>query len=393
MKVAVFVPTTLGACLVDSIRKLSGPIPNSMVLPVDGHSPLRMWQEYSHMMRPGGVVATAVGASGEVFELRLRGEIDMGRSWELPVALAHRLHTLGHQFAAPEEAEALIWATGKLGSDARASVLEDKEGYCIAAKLTADDTLLSASAGLRRLFLFPLRVPPEAMTVVAPDDDSAAVANLEEAIMRVEAFLLGGRVGPATPTNPPRHWQIAAVIASVAGLIAIGVAWYSDALGGDPGHERTHVAAVPVVMETEPPKEERPTLAAAPFRLVEIRPLPGESCANAGPELTRSAQTKLVAVDGRFPDSAAGDLCAIRLEPAQTTSVVFVTFASALLDGVVPSQRTPAERDLPGLAETPVNLTDTFRASQVPIEHVMTVRTADGSTATFAHRIVPGAAP
>ncbi|MCA3448696.1 MAG: hypothetical protein INF93_18650 [Rhodobacter sp.] len=392
MKVAVFVPTTLGACLVDSIRKLSGPIPNSMVLPVDGHSPLHMSQDYNHMMRPGGVVATKVGASGEVFELRLRGEIDMGRSWELPVALAHRLHTLGHQFAAPEEAEALIWATGKLGSDARASVLEDKDGYCIAAKLVADDTRLSASAGLRRLFLFPLRVPPEAMTVVAPDDDSAAVANLEEAIKRVDAFVLGGRGGPETQTNL-RHWQIAAVIASVAGVIAVSVAWYSKPLRDDPGAVGTGGAAVPVFTGTEAAITEPPIVAAAPFRLVEIRPLPGESCANAGPELTRSAKTKLVAVDGRFPDSSAGGLCAIRLEPAQTTSVVFVTFDAALLDGVVPSQRTAPERVLPGLGETPVNLTDTFRASQVPIEHVMTVRTSDGSTATFAHRIVPGTAP
>ncbi|NUB46741.1 hypothetical protein GEU84_020315 [Fertoebacter nigrum] len=393
MKVAVFVPTTIGACLVDSIRKLSGPIPNSTVLPVDGHSQLQMSKDYNDMMRPGGVVATAVGASGEVFELRIRGEIDMGRSWELPVALAHRLHRLGHQFAPPEEAEALIWATGKLGSDARAIVLEEKDGYCIAAKLAADKTRLSATVGLRRLFLFPLRVPPEAMNVVAPEDDSSAVADLEEAIKRLDAFVLGGRIGPAAPTNRLRHRKFAAVIASVACLIAVGVATYSNSWGGYAWPQPKDELTVPVTTELDDPLKESPPVAAAPFRLVEIRPLPGESCANAGPELTRSVETKLEAMGGRFPDSAADKLCAIRLEPTQTALVVFVTFSEALLDGVVPSQRSRAERRLPGLAETPLNLTDTLRASQEPIKHIMTVRTTDGLTTTFAHHVVPGAAP
>ena len=46
-------------------------------------------------------------------ELRLSRSFDTGRSWEVPVALAHGLLARGHAIVAePAEADLILWATG-----------------------------------------------------------------------------------------------------------------------------------------------------------------------------------------------------------------------------------------------------------------------------------------
>jgi hypothetical protein len=116
MKLTVIIPTTGGPLLIKALRPRPG-LPASAAFAEGDFRPLPWSGDYGRLTAPSGPLAGAAGTL-EPHELRLSGSFDAGRSWEVPVSLAHLLIAKGkHAIVEPQEAEAMIFATGAVDLD------------------------------------------------------------------------------------------------------------------------------------------------------------------------------------------------------------------------------------------------------------------------------------
>ena len=115
MRIAIIVPTTAGPSLIRKLRPLHT-APRSLVFTQSDYKPLEISARYNDFLQPGGPLAGALGMEDTRFELRLSARVESGRSWELPVALAHWALAQGHEIVS-DKADMVIWATGALDSD------------------------------------------------------------------------------------------------------------------------------------------------------------------------------------------------------------------------------------------------------------------------------------
>lgn len=113
----VIIPTTHEPITIQSLKRRKR-LPASYVALKGDFRPLRMSSDYDRFVR-GPLQAVL----GEVvsFELVLDGDIDCGRSWELPVLIAHWLEAAEQAGGGRGEAERvpLVWATGMVDADLR----------------------------------------------------------------------------------------------------------------------------------------------------------------------------------------------------------------------------------------------------------------------------------
>jgi hypothetical protein len=158
------------------------------------YRPLPVSAAYQAFTAQGGPLDIAFGISSSSFDLRLSTRIDTGRSWELPVALAHWLQAQGHHVGV-DEPELLVWATGALDLDMRV-IIQD---YHLATKLSASTDLLKAAVekGCRVIVLLPdAATQPEGL-----DTDAVLhqVTSVPEAIDFLRPLVEDEQQKPAAP--------------------------------------------------------------------------------------------------------------------------------------------------------------------------------------------------
>lgn len=117
VSILVVVPTTGGPVVLRSLKRRPG-LPASAAFAAGDYRPLPWSGDYARLAAAGGPLSRLAGEVSEPYELRLSGSFDAGRSWEVPVCLAHGLLARGHSLTAdPEAADLVLWATGAVDLD------------------------------------------------------------------------------------------------------------------------------------------------------------------------------------------------------------------------------------------------------------------------------------
>ena len=180
---SVVIPTTGGATTIEGI-KLRSRLRTSLVTQQGDYRPLEMSADYAHLI--SGPLSEHIRPGP--YQLSLNGELETGRSWELPVALAHFLCERGALTTNSEPAAInfdvqaqseptrpvrpgyLIWATGKL--DADLSPLPDE--YRLDLKLQTSKALLERASADGQKIIF----------AIPPNLEKRQLTELEEAAHR-----------------------------------------------------------------------------------------------------------------------------------------------------------------------------------------------------------------
>src|SRR4051812_18835389 len=115
-RVAVFVATTDGPARVERITRERAP--QSMVCLNRSSTVLPISAAYDSFVRPGsGVIERAFGPfEPGAFRLDVSAPIEAGESWQLGFFVAHALAASSRDicFSAPEDADAVLWLTGRV---------------------------------------------------------------------------------------------------------------------------------------------------------------------------------------------------------------------------------------------------------------------------------------
>ena len=240
MRVRVFIATTEGPVAVQKITAEDPDVPS--VACRDGTTEvLAISPDYTRFVDRGtGLVAQLTGHGA--YRLDLDRPVDGGRSWQLPVLLAHLLDA-EQRLAGPEEpAELAILATGEVDREQRVRPVGR-----IAEKLAAAQDLVAGCRedGLPLVVLLPaddrhvgLEDRPEfanegaALRICAWDrvkHPSALEACERETALAPET---GSARNESKPARAGRRWSVhrlagtVLLLAAIAGL-AMGVAWWT----------------------------------------------------------------------------------------------------------------------------------------------------------------------
>jgi len=145
--------------------------------------------------------------------VRLSGSCDAGRSWEVPVCLAHGLVESGHPLAAtPAEADLILWATGAVDLDL--SVLPGD--YALLDKIARCTSLIAEAPGAALAVLLP-EGPQRAEAEAALRDLGRDVRLLPSDSVPAA---LAGLAAPQRPQQARR--AMAAVRGAAGGLVPDG---------------------------------------------------------------------------------------------------------------------------------------------------------------------------
>lgn len=233
MRVTVIVPTTAGPGLVAGLHARPH-LPRSQVNTVTDYRPLPdISERYHDFVEKGGPLRQLLALGDVQFELRLDSAPETGRSWELPVALAHWCRTQGHELVC-EKPDLVIWSTGAIKPDLQIR----PDTYHLVGKLEASREMLAR-----------YRVAGATLTVLLPDGEEAhrvqkQTENLEASLATVssvtDAFaVLSRTLGAASIAQAQaatvlegkdagkyakRGWPVGRIVglSGVAVLLAIG---------------------------------------------------------------------------------------------------------------------------------------------------------------------------
>ncbi|MEZ5840961.1 MAG: hypothetical protein R3D02_11250 [Hyphomicrobiales bacterium] len=211
MRITVIVPTTAGPRLVVGI--IARPrLPASLVITADDYRPLDdITERYDAFVGPAGPLRRGLDLDDGSYELRLDAPIDGGRSWELPVALAHAARQAGAEIvtSAPD---LVVWATGALDPD----LAIRPDDYHLADKLDLSGPLLGRlqKAGARTLLLLPADPAPAALPQAG---DGVAVATFAAALALLRTAMASPQRPALAATTPDDAALPAPVAAPLAG--------------------------------------------------------------------------------------------------------------------------------------------------------------------------------
>jgi len=371
----VIIPTTQGPASVLRLTALAQ-APRSVLRTQDDYRPLPPSSRYHAFIQPGGALAERIGLGNGQFELRLGAAVETGRSWELPVALAHWLDVQGHQLD-HDRAELVIWATGALDNDLRVLA----QDYHLATKLDRSQDLLNTwlDRAVPVLALVPqVTLPPE--DLVRLGLSCHVVADFGEATAAVGRALIG-----KTPSEPAESQDQPATpvrLRSFATGGFIGVALLSLlALMFLPGPQQAPDAEAAQIVETVTAPENQEEDAAAakdtvldavvivgglygsgletaapenvlsdllPWLFLEHAP-PGSSCRSVLFGASEALMTELQPTAEEFGQASSRQLCKIGFTLPDTASEpVEIVLPSALLDQILRSDRRGSVALQPG---------------------------------------------
>ncbi|MET7241831.1 hypothetical protein ABZT49_00525 [Methylobacterium sp. EM32] len=147
--ILIVVPTTGGPVVVRSLKARPG-LPAAAAFAAGDYRPLPWSADYARLAAGGGPLSRLAEAGP--YELRLSGSFDAGRSWEVPVCLAHGLVAQGHTLTSePEAADLVLWATGAVDLDL--AVLAGD--YALLDKIARSRALLDAAERSELAVLLP----------------------------------------------------------------------------------------------------------------------------------------------------------------------------------------------------------------------------------------------
>lgn len=377
MRVAVIIPTTNGPAPVLKLTRLVQ-APRSVMRTQDDYRPLPPSSRYHAFIQPGGPLAEQIGLGEGQCELRLGAPVETGRSWELPVALAHWVQSAGHHLD-PEAAELVVWATGALDNDL--SVLS--QHYHLSAKLERSEQLLQSwlDRGVPVLLLLPeeIKRTDSLMGPLVTDrkvrDLSAAIAAI--AAMQPKAMVTSPVIGAL---QPAQRRQL--LVAGMAALLLSAAYWLSTGLlptvtanqleGNDaailaaPGTDEEArspplelAEADPALdpVSAQPPVQPRrstsglsvPEDVATPVvaftalvspRIILEQAPQGAVCRSVLFGETAPQRVDLIDVEGMFHAVADGDMCGLVFYlPESASEVADIILPPALTDLILPSDR------------------------------------------------------
>ena len=143
MRVLVIIPTTDGPTRIIQLRRLKQ-VPLSQVVLLGDYVPnAELSERYHALTDAAGPLGELLDFSGARHEICIDRAPEMGRSWELPVAIAHWAIDRGHILDA-ETPEAVIWATGVIVTGRQIG----DENYHIPNKLKTSREALASLASL-----------------------------------------------------------------------------------------------------------------------------------------------------------------------------------------------------------------------------------------------------
>jgi hypothetical protein len=237
MRVLVILPTT-GA--LNQIVRLTGRpgLKASFVVMRGDYRPLAVSKDYDALTDEAGPLAklAPLVASGP-YEMRVSGNFDSGKSWELPVVIAHMVVALGAELVDdPAEAELILWSTGAVDLDLGIV----PQNYSLPAKLALSKSTFQAgvTAGARiQVFLPPDSDPAPFQTMLAEISAARASVDVVDHVFDARDWLRTelGRPAPKRRSrpvdidageNPPglRRGRRALVMIALAGFFSVGVA-------------------------------------------------------------------------------------------------------------------------------------------------------------------------
>jgi len=390
MRISVIIPTTDGPSQILRLTALEN-APRSVMRTQDDYRPLPVSSAYQAFASQGGPMDIAFGLKSGAFDLRLSDRIDAGRSWELPVALAHWLQAQGHEIGT-DAPELVLWATGALDLD-MAVIAQD---YHLETKLSGSLSLLQAAAEeekARVVVLLPGVTP-------LPDDlpDSIDVHHVASFFAASELLLPLTAMESETPGKPVASRKVWALLGGMAAVSAVVIATaflpaqisqssetvaqvdadneqemdfdlividdndLTEAMGNalsDPENGIEN-AAEEASLPPEPPDD---ALALLPM-LILLRPQADDSCVDVHFGNSEVQRERLEPTTESFEESAIEQLCAIGFElPEQAARPLTVNLPDNLLPYVTRSDRltefelSPGEKRLMRLtANLPASL-------------------------------------
>jgi hypothetical protein len=334
MKFAVIIPTTGGPLLIRHLRPRPA-LPSSSVFAEGDFRPLTWSGDYARLCAKEGPLQRIVPALVP-HELRLSGSFDAGRSWEVPVALAHLLLARGHEIVGSiDDADAVLFATGAVDLDL-APIAGD---YALLDKLERlkSSRLDLAKAG-KRLFLLLPSGPEQAAAhdrsasdvphaVILPSDNLPAIAARIDSVTAPKAVMPLGHA-TAAPVSRRGLWTAAALITLSVG--AGGVYAWQRHMPIKPAvvlEEREHMPTPGSNIAPEQPNKgktgERETLSPPPkpkplLAMDELRAPTGGSCKAVLFGSARPTRKPVVISDDRQAPTSRWDdtLCGVALKPA-----------------------------------------------------------------------------
>ncbi|HRD77876.1 MAG TPA: hypothetical protein PK264_18385, partial [Hyphomicrobiaceae bacterium] len=153
MKALVLIPTTTRPVIITEIRERRS-LPASSVVVEGDFRALPISRDYDTLVGAAGPLGGLLGSPGlPSHQLKLSEAFETGRSWEVPVSIAHVLIERGVELvSAPEDADLIVFATGAVDSDLGIV----KERYFLGQKIPAASELLAkARTNARIVALLP----------------------------------------------------------------------------------------------------------------------------------------------------------------------------------------------------------------------------------------------
>lgn len=356
MRVCVIVPTTDGPAPILRLARLAQ-APRSVMRTQDDYRPLPPSSRYHAFVHAGGALADRLGHGAGQFELRLGAAVETGRSWELPVAIAHWLQGKGCELTA-EAPDLVIWATGVLDNDL--NVL--RRDYHLESKLQRSVGYLRAALGHGARVCMLL---PDAVEVPAALDLSWGVhhriADFGAAQRVLEGDLGFRRQQAVSKTAPAEAVAVrgrGGVAKLAGGSFLIGLTAFLVWMVGDwqvGQYEDTgSSAAEPVTTETAPrpvlavPLDSGEDVSTVPRLVLDYAP-EGEGCPAVLFSSVVPDRQDLEPEGNAYPAISWARLCGIGFQlPDAASSAVDIDLPQPLITLVLPSDRHAQLRLLPG---------------------------------------------
>jgi hypothetical protein len=277
VRVTVIIPTTAGPALVAGLHSRPH-LPRSQVNTEADYRPLPdISERYHDFVEKGGPLRRLLDLGDVQFELRLDRAPETGRSWELPVALAHWCSIHSHEIVR-ENPDLVVWATGAIKPDL--DIRPDT--YHLRDKLEASGEMLARyrAAGATITLLLPdgeeahrVQEPTESLEAIAAPVSS--VSDAFSALSRTLGSASPGQVGEASEgaargKDARRGWTVSRIagLSGVAVLLAVAtvpvLGRYFDTSSDPPpvaqqavedSHESAAVAERADAPPPEPPSE------------------------------------------------------------------------------------------------------------------------------------------
>jgi hypothetical protein len=371
MRFFILIPTTGGPIVLKSLKTRAG-LPASTAFAEGDFRPLPWSSDYARLC----ATALASVISGLVpHELRISGSFDAGRSWEVPVTLAHLVIARGHEIVADlDDADVLVWATGAVDLD----LVPIAGDYAVADKLALSKAFFEKAKGKKVLFV----APASSGSVIADWQSVTGIkpAGNDSLPVQLDRFL--GDVAPTAPQNmhavsqPQRKGKMpygaGAVIFMVLAAAGSYAMWRSGQgqVKPDPMPVENKQEAKPVVTPVVIPKApEKPSVL-----LFELRADAAGGCRKLLFGTGPVKRLPLAAKEGVFASSILdAGMCGIALKSGKANAKLVISGALAAAS-------------LPPTAEEDGTLVYLLKAN--PPQNIVYQVQVEGDPSSFRHEVM-----